>query len=237
MIAIVGIHHRSYTHYTLYRSCLPIDGIAIVRSVSFLFVDDIEGNTSISVATKSGSTVSLQSFIRLHLSILLVLICRTSSRTFHYNLQMKLLYNLLPTQESETSRTVATVTVDTKLVGGATILTPPIIMKTVAMRMTSEVMRVISIRLLDTGILVAGIGKHLLSMTAATVSAIIKHLLLMSLTGSTIIDTSLNRTVVEAPLHHVTRIVAEAPPQNTLITEVLITHSSNVYRRNPTVEI
>ena len=55
MIAIIGI--RNYTHYTLYRSCLPIYGIAIVRSLSFLPIDDLEGNANIFVAIKSDSTV------------------------------------------------------------------------------------------------------------------------------------------------------------------------------------
>ena len=58
MIAIVGIRYRNYTHYTLYRSCLPIYGIAIVISLSFLFLDNFEGNTAISVAIRSSSTVS-----------------------------------------------------------------------------------------------------------------------------------------------------------------------------------
>ena len=30
MIAIVGIRYRKYAYYTLYRSCLPIYGIAII---------------------------------------------------------------------------------------------------------------------------------------------------------------------------------------------------------------
>ena len=42
------------SQYKLYRSCLPIYGIAIVRSLSFLFLDDFEGNVYISVAIKSG---------------------------------------------------------------------------------------------------------------------------------------------------------------------------------------
>ena len=33
MIAIVGVCYRNYAHYTLYRSCLLIYGIAIVRSL------------------------------------------------------------------------------------------------------------------------------------------------------------------------------------------------------------
>ena len=57
MIAIIGIRYRNYTHYTKYRSCLPIHVIAIVRSLSFLFLDDFEGNANISVAIKSGFTV------------------------------------------------------------------------------------------------------------------------------------------------------------------------------------
>ena len=57
MITIIGVRYRNYTHYTLYRSCLPIHGVVIVRSLSFLFLDDFEGNTNISVAIKSGSTI------------------------------------------------------------------------------------------------------------------------------------------------------------------------------------
>ena len=30
MIAIIGIRYRNYAHYTLYGSCLPIYGIAII---------------------------------------------------------------------------------------------------------------------------------------------------------------------------------------------------------------
>ena len=61
MIAIVGIRNRNDTHYILYTSCLPIYGIAIVRSLSFLFLDDFEGNANISAAIKSGSTVDGES--------------------------------------------------------------------------------------------------------------------------------------------------------------------------------
>ena len=57
MIAIVRIRYRNYTHYTLYRSCLPIYGIAFVRMLSFAFLDGFEGNANISAAIKSGSTV------------------------------------------------------------------------------------------------------------------------------------------------------------------------------------
>ena len=57
MIAIVGIRYRNYTHYTLYRTCVPLYGIAIVRLLQFSFLDDFEGNADISVAIKSGSTV------------------------------------------------------------------------------------------------------------------------------------------------------------------------------------
>ena len=46
-----------YTRNTLYRSCLPIYGIVIVRSLSFLFLDDFEGNANSSVAIRSCSTV------------------------------------------------------------------------------------------------------------------------------------------------------------------------------------
>ena len=59
MIAIDGIRYRNYNSYTSYRSCLPNYGIAIVRSLSFLFLDDFEGSANIFVAIKSGSTLSL----------------------------------------------------------------------------------------------------------------------------------------------------------------------------------
>ena len=58
MIAIIGIPYRNYTHYTLLRSCLPIYEIAIIRSLSFLFLDGFEGNVNISVAVKSESTIN-----------------------------------------------------------------------------------------------------------------------------------------------------------------------------------
>ena len=51
------LQDANYTHYTLYRSCLFIDRIAIIRSLSFLFLDDFEGNANIPVAIKSISTV------------------------------------------------------------------------------------------------------------------------------------------------------------------------------------
>ena len=57
---IVGIHYRSYAHYNVYRSCLLIYEITVVRSLSFSFLDDFEGNANISVTIKSGSTVYLQ---------------------------------------------------------------------------------------------------------------------------------------------------------------------------------
>ena len=63
MIAIVGICYRNYTHSTLYKSCLPIYGIAIIRSLSFLFLDDFKGNTNISVAIKSGLQNQLWRYI------------------------------------------------------------------------------------------------------------------------------------------------------------------------------
>ena len=58
-ITIVEIRYRNYTHYTLYRIWLPIYRIAIVRLLSFLFLDDFKENANISVAIKSSSTVSL----------------------------------------------------------------------------------------------------------------------------------------------------------------------------------
>ena len=51
MIAIVEIHCRNYTHYTIYV-------IATVISLSFLFLDGFQGNANISIAIKSGSTVA-----------------------------------------------------------------------------------------------------------------------------------------------------------------------------------
>ena len=52
MITIAGIRYRNDAHNTSYRSCLPIYG-----SLSFLFLDDFEGNAHITVAIKYGSTV------------------------------------------------------------------------------------------------------------------------------------------------------------------------------------
>ena len=58
MIAIVGSRYRNCAHYTLYRSCLLIYGIAMVGLLSFLFLDDFEGNANFSVANKSCSTIA-----------------------------------------------------------------------------------------------------------------------------------------------------------------------------------
>ena len=60
MIAIIGICYRNYTHHTLYRSCLLIYGIAIIRLLSFLVLDDFEGNANISIAIKLLSNQVLQ---------------------------------------------------------------------------------------------------------------------------------------------------------------------------------
>ena len=57
MTAVVGICYRTYTHYIMYRSCLPNYGIAIIQSLSFLFPDDFEGNANISVTIISSFTV------------------------------------------------------------------------------------------------------------------------------------------------------------------------------------
>ena len=57
MIAILGIRYRSYAHYTLCRSCPPIYRIPIVRLLSFLFLDDFEGNAKISVGIIPDFTV------------------------------------------------------------------------------------------------------------------------------------------------------------------------------------
>ena len=63
MVATVGTPYRNYTHYTLYSSCLPIYGIAIIRSLSVLFLDDSEGNANISVSSESSFTVLLVSVL------------------------------------------------------------------------------------------------------------------------------------------------------------------------------
>ena len=57
MIAIIGFHYRKYTHYTLYGSCPPIYGIAIIRLLLFLFLAHFHESANICVAVKSGSTV------------------------------------------------------------------------------------------------------------------------------------------------------------------------------------
>ena len=62
MITIVGIRYSNYAHYTLYGSCPLIYGIRIIRLLSFLFLDDFEGNANISVAIKSGFTVHFMLF-------------------------------------------------------------------------------------------------------------------------------------------------------------------------------
>ena len=56
IVIITTIRYRNYGHYPLYRSCLPIFGIAIIRSLSFLFLEEFEENANISVAIKSSST-------------------------------------------------------------------------------------------------------------------------------------------------------------------------------------
>ena len=58
MIAIVGVRYRNYAYYEVYRSCLLYYRVSIIRSLSFSFFDDFEGNAKISVAIKSGSTVT-----------------------------------------------------------------------------------------------------------------------------------------------------------------------------------
>ena len=60
MIAIIGIRCRDYTHYTSYRSRLPIYRVAIIRLLSFLFLDNFEGNANTSVAIKSSFTVYIK---------------------------------------------------------------------------------------------------------------------------------------------------------------------------------
>ena len=57
MTAIIGFLYRKYVHYTLYGSCPPIYGIAIIRSLLFLFLAHFHENANICVAIKSGSTV------------------------------------------------------------------------------------------------------------------------------------------------------------------------------------
>ena len=55
MIAIVGICYINYAHYN--SLILPIYGIALVRLLSYLFLDDFEGNANISVTIKSSFMV------------------------------------------------------------------------------------------------------------------------------------------------------------------------------------
>ena len=59
IIAIIGFRYRKYTHYTLYGSCPPIYGIAIIRSLLFLFLAHFHESANICVAIKSDSTVYL----------------------------------------------------------------------------------------------------------------------------------------------------------------------------------
>ena len=51
------LRYRNDSHYNLYRSCLLIYGITIVRLLSVWFLDEFEENGNTSVAIKSGSTV------------------------------------------------------------------------------------------------------------------------------------------------------------------------------------
>ena len=48
-IAEIQCRHASYN---IYRSCLLIYGIAIVRSLSFLFLVDFKGNANINIADR-----------------------------------------------------------------------------------------------------------------------------------------------------------------------------------------
>ena len=65
MIAIIGFRYRKYTHYTLYGSCLPVYGIAIIRSLLFLFLAHFHECANICVAVKSGSTVYRYDYVTL----------------------------------------------------------------------------------------------------------------------------------------------------------------------------
>mgnify|MGYP001791911330 CR=1 FL=1 len=56
IIAIVGIRCRNYA----YR-CLLVYGVAVVRSLSFLFINDFEGNAKISI--RSGSAVHITEYV------------------------------------------------------------------------------------------------------------------------------------------------------------------------------
>ena len=47
MIGIFGFRYRKYTHYALYGSCLPIYGIAIIISISFLFLAHYHENATL----------------------------------------------------------------------------------------------------------------------------------------------------------------------------------------------
>ena len=76
---MVRIRYIKYTHYTIYGSCLPIYGIAIIRSLSFLFLHDFEGSAEISVAIKSDSTVLVSARPDIILSWL-----RVVARTLRY---------------------------------------------------------------------------------------------------------------------------------------------------------
>ena len=57
IIAIIRLPYRNSIHYTLHRSCLLICERATVRSPSFRFLEEFEGNANISVAIKSNSIV------------------------------------------------------------------------------------------------------------------------------------------------------------------------------------
>ena len=53
------LFNQNYNHYSCQRSCLPICGVAIVRLLSCLFLEEFEGNAHIYVAIGSGFTVAV----------------------------------------------------------------------------------------------------------------------------------------------------------------------------------
>ena len=67
MIAIIGIRYRTYVPYKLYELSAHLWD-PIVRPLSFLFLDDFEGNANISAAIKSGSTVYLDDVVNIRVS-------------------------------------------------------------------------------------------------------------------------------------------------------------------------
>ena len=55
-LSSLSLDYTAYVHYTIHRSCLPIFRIAIIRSLAFLVLDELEENANISVTIQISQT-------------------------------------------------------------------------------------------------------------------------------------------------------------------------------------